>query len=292
MRQRRRVYRRRVRKTYQAGVMRRRIGGHARRMARALGALSAVPDREPRCRLSETALIINYGCASNPLWCWRGIRWLNHPHAVAISSNKLDAFRAFDEHDVPTLAWTTNPTEAKKWLDDGRNVFARTVLRGSRGDGIVLAEPGRLSMDGTSRHTLQRAPLYTRNFPKTHEFRVHVAGGRVIDVVEKKARNGMEPDRTVRNHAGGWIFAHDALSTDPAGLADICVRAVAACHLNFGAVDVLACLGPSTGRSNYRKLKKAVVCEVNSSPAWECTETFNAYRRYFSNEIANRSRSM
>lgn len=114
---------------------------------------------------------------------------------------------------------------------------------------------------------------------------MHVAGGRVIDIVEKKARNGTDPDRTVRNHSGGWVFAHNNLSADPHAFDDICIRAVGACHLDFGAVDVLACLGP-VGRSNHRTVKKAVVCEVNSSPAWECTETFNAYRRYFANAIA------
>lgn len=283
----RRVLRRR-RKTYQIGVMRRRIGGHARRMARALGGLSAVPDREPRCRLSESALIINYGCTTNPSWCWRGIRWLNHPHAVAVSSNKLDAFRAFAEADVPTTAWTTNADEAREWLNDSKTVFARTILRGSRGDGIVLVEPGRISMDGSSRHTLPHAPLYTRNFPKTHEFRVHVAGGRVIDVVEKKARNGMEQNRAVRNHSGGWVFAHENLSANPEAFADICTRAVDACHLDFGAVDVLACLGRPVAGSQYRQVKKAVVCEVNSSPAWECTATFNAYKRYFQHEASRR----
>lgn len=284
--QRRRRRLRRQRKVYTAGVMRRRIGGHARRMARAIGALSAVPNREPRCRLSPSALIINYGCTTNPSWVWRGIRWLNHPHAVAISSNKLDAFRAFDEAEVPTLAWTTTPEEARGWLNDGKNVFARTVLRGSRGDGIVLIEPGRLSMSGEYSHNLPAAPLYTRNFPKTHEFRVHVAGGEVIDVVEKKARSGMEQNRAVRNHSGGWVFAHENLSANPEAFADICVRAVDACHLDFGAVDVLCCLGRDTDRSGYRTVKKLVVCEVNSSPAWECTATFDAYRRYFANEIS------
>jgi hypothetical protein len=35
-----------------------------------------------------------------------------------------------------------------------------------------------------------------------------------------------------------------------------------------------------------RRVKKAVVCEVNSAPAWECTRTFFMYRRYF-NEVVN-----
>ena len=75
------------------------------------------------------------------------------------------------------------------------------------------------------------------------------------------------------------------------------VRAVGACHLDFGAVDILANLGTRRDAEGHRIIKKAVVCEVNSSPAWKCTATFNAYQEYFRGAInrattASRSRPL
>lgn len=270
---RRRTVRRR--KTYQLGILRRRVGGHALRIIKSLGGFSAVPDREPRCRVSPTALMINYGVSTMPNWAPESFRWINNPHNVRVSADKLACLRALMRADVPTLDWTTDRNEARTWLNNGKSVFARTILRGSRGDGIVVVPPTRID-------ALPSAPLYTRNFPKTHEFRVHVAGGQVVDFVEKKARSGSETDRTVRNHAGGWVFAHENLSTTSDVLGALAVRAVNAVGLDFGGVDMLAVLEEGTGR---RAVKKAVVCEINSAPAWECTRTFAAYRRYFNGLI-------
>lgn len=259
--------------------MRRRVGGHARKMTRALGGMSAVPHRAPRCRLSPYALMINYGVSQMPEWAPETLRWINHPYNVAVSANKLMCFRALMRADVPTLDWTQDRAQALTWLRSGHRVFARTVVCGSRGDGIHVA---------TATDELPRAPLYTRNFPKTHEFRVHVAGGQVIDCVEKKARNGVTPDRTVRNHSGGWVFAHENLATETDNLAGLAIAAVAACGLDFGGVDLLAVLEEGEAP---RRVKKAVVCEVNSAPAWECSATFDAYWRYFNAQKPIHSRT-
>jgi glutathione synthase/RimK-type ligase-like ATP-grasp enzyme len=199
------------------------------------------------------------------------INWLNPPNAVNTAANKLLCFQALREAEVPTVQWTTEQDKVYEWLHDGHRVFARTVLRGSRGQGIHLVEP---------LGEVPNAPLYTRNFPKTHEFRVHVAGSQVIDFVEKKAKSDAIVDRAVRNHAGGWVFAHDDLATTSSAFTDMAVSAVDACGLDFAGVDILAILEEGTGT---RKVKRAVVCEVNSSPAWQCTETVNAYKRYFQN---------
>lgn len=272
----------RRRKTYQVGVYRRRIGGNARKMTRAIGGMSAVPDREPRCRISPRMVMINYGVSQMPSWAPETIQWVNNPYNVNMSADKLQCFRALTRADVPTLDYTTDQSQAERWWSDGKAVFARTILRGTRGDGIVVADLNYPYSEGGN--VVPPAPLYTRNFPKTHEFRVHVAGGQVIDFVEKKARNtGPDADRTVRNHAGGWVFAHENLSTTSSSLGNIAVAAVAACGLDFAGVDVLAVLEEGQGS---RRVKKAVVCEVNSAPAWECTRTFFMYRRYF-NAVVN-----
>ena len=267
---RRRTVRRR--KTYQLGIYRRRIGGHARRMVRSLGGMSVVPGSAPRSMLSRNALMINYGCTQYPSWAeeqW--FQWINHPHNVMVSSNKLTCFRAMMRNDIDTLLWTQDQTEANQWLRKGKSVFARTILRGSRGDGIVYCDPMVLA-------TVPAAPLYTLNWLKTHEFRVHVAGGQVVDFVEKKAARSRDVARIVRNHAGGWVFAHDDLSTTSEVLGNLAVCAVDACGLDFAGVDIMAILEEG---NPPRAVKKAVVCEVNSAPAWECTKTFFAYKRYF-----------
>ena len=244
-------------------------------MARAIGGLSAVPERAPRCHISPRAVIINYGVGTMPSWAPETIQWVNNPYNVRMSSDKLQCLRALTRADVPTLDYTDEESQAHTWLRGGKVVYARTILRGTRGDGIVVVSPG-------VGFRVPRAPLYTRNFPKTHEFRVHVAGGQVIDFVEKKARVGGSADRAIRNHAGGWVFAHDDLSATRDSLSDIAVRAVNAVGLDFGGVDVLAILEEGTGQ---RRVKKAIVCEVNSAPAWECTKTFFMYRRYFNGVI-------
>ncbi len=247
-------------------------------MARAIKGMSATPERAPLCRLSPRAVMINYGVSQIPSWAPETLQWINKPHNVGLASNKLQCFQALTRADVPTLDYTDDHNTARMWLNQGKAVYARTILRGTRGDGIVVVLPVGIDMG-----PVPSAPLYTRNFPKTHEFRVHVAGGQVVDFVEKKARSHGPVDRDVRNHANGWVFSHDNLSTTRDILGPIAVRAVAACGLDFAGVDMLATLadGPTP-----RRVKKAVVCEVNSAPAWECTKTFFMYRRYF-NEVIN-----
>jgi glutathione synthase/RimK-type ligase-like ATP-grasp enzyme len=269
--------------TYQIAAYRRRVGGHSLRMMRALGGMNITPHHEPRNRMSDTVTIVNYGMSAFPDWYPQddtGVTWLNTPDAVRLSSNKVRAFEAFTAAEVPTCKWTEDKEEAQRWYNNGKAVFARTILSGSQGRGIVVCDP---SNPGTP---LPDASLYTRNFTKTHEFRAHVAGGRLIDFVEKKSRSGVESDRVVRNHAGGWVFAHADLSAKASDFEHLAVSAVNALGLDFGGVDILASLAPGYNH-NLREVRKAIVCEVNSAPAWECTATFDAYKEYFERCIAS-----
>ena len=56
-------------------------------------------------------------------------------------------------------------------------------------------------------------------------------------------------------------------------LNELALGALTALGLDFGAVDILACLG----KEIPRRLSKAVICEVNTSPGLECTQTIKAY---------------
>jgi len=262
----------------------------ARALARALKCrrwFENSPDRYKRRRAffrgRPYPVIVNWGSTVRPAWGTvaevvaksdKAGCYLNNTDSVARAINKLETFKCLNAAGVPVLRNTTDKDTAKKWLAKKHQVFARLSVTASGGTGIrVISEVERLP----------DAPLYTRNYPKTHEFRVHVFDGKVIDFVEKKAKldaNTNAPavrDRLVRNHDNGWIFAHDNLSCSKDGVAEInriAVSAVRSLGLLFGGVDILAILDQGNGP---RKLKSAVVCEVNTAPGLECTETINAY---------------
>lgn len=189
--------------------------------------------------------IINWG-HSAPAFDTTGIKVLNRPEAVRVASNKLLAFRKFSEKEVSTLKYTSDIEEAKSWIQDGGKVVCRTILNGNSGRGIVVARRV---------EELVPAPLYTRYFVKTNEFRVHIFAGQVIDYVEKKKRNGAGPefDPLIRNHNKGWIFAREGVLDVPQ-VKEEAFKAIAALGLDFGAVDIAW---------NERR---AVVLEVNTAP--------------------------
>jgi D-alanine-D-alanine ligase-like ATP-grasp enzyme len=131
--------------------------------------------------------------------------------------------------------------------------------------------------------------LYTRNVPKTKEFRVHVMGGEVIHVAQKRAMSDEklstlginESDRSIRSYERGWVFANE-LDVTEKGLRtvkEVAVEAVNGIGLHFGAVDVLA-----TGAG--RSVKRAVVCEINTAPSLSGDTTLSSYVKGIQ-EIAN-----
>jgi hypothetical protein len=244
-----------------------RISDGARALAKAVGCRKI--RGTPFIRPGDT--IINWGDTSAP-----GTS-LNPPNAIRLAVNKLETLKVWTEAKVPILKWTQDKEEVKKWLKKGNSVFARKVLTGASGAGIAIISP--LSA------TVESAPLYTRNYPKTHEFRVHVFDGKVIDLTEKKAKlneagTPAVADRLVRSHDNGWVFAHGAISLDAAGrkaVEDAAILAVQSLGLLFGGVDILAILTPGGG--DQRALKSLACCEVNTAPGLENTATIEAYRK-------------
>lgn len=174
--------------------------------------------------------------------------------------------------------------DVQPWLDGGHQVVVRKTTKGSAGRGIRVLSPqnwhGRIE-------DIEEAPLYTRYYPKTHEFRIHVFNGQVIDFTEKKAKEGVEVDRVVRNHDNGWVHAHNVTPMfwrGRAAIEDASVASVKALGLDFGAVDVLAVLGPfmnegPTPDDAKREVVSFKVCEVNTAPGLENTSTIEAYSK-------------
>jgi glutathione synthase/RimK-type ligase-like ATP-grasp enzyme len=178
--------------------------------------------------------------------------------------DKLTQFKKFHEAQVSAPEYTTDRATAIKWLADGP-VVARTILRGSEGRGIVIAE---------NEEQLVNAPLYTRYIKKKKEFRVHVFNGQVIDVQEKRKKkefNEEQRDTRVRNVHNGYVFCRDGI-VEPDALRGLALSAVASLGYSLGAVDVVF---------NERS-GKLFVLEVNAAPGMEGT-TLEKY----SNAIVN-----
>jgi glutathione synthase/RimK-type ligase-like ATP-grasp enzyme len=210
-----------------------------------------------------TDYIINWGCSEQ----WPFITF-NKKDGNKLAVNKLQFFQAIQKYNetakdktVNIPEWTTSKETAAAWAKDGHTVVGRKLLNSNSGKGIVLYE---------GNDTVQYCPLYTKYKKKQHEFRVHVFKGEVIDVVQKKKRKGLgDVHSKIRSHGNGWVFCRENI-VEPNGLRDQAVRAVGACALPFGAVDVIW-----NAHEN-----KCYVLEVNSAPGIEGT-SLNRYLTAF-----------
>lgn len=192
---------------------------------------------------------------------------LNHPDAVAKAVNKLEAFKALDGH-VGIPKWTEDYQEAFKWLLEGVMVVARHKLTGHSGEGIKIYEKEIVAPE-----VFEEAPLYTQYVRKRQEYRLHVFRNKVF-FTQRKARNKDVPDENVnwkvRNHANGFIFAHQGVECGP-DAEQYAIDAVRVLGLDFGAVDIIKGVDD-----------KWYVLEVNTSPGMEIgSATLVKYREVF-----------
>lgn len=180
-------------------------------------------------------VIINWGTSAYPTW-WpvkiqRNVEVLNKPEAVKKASNKLTTLQVLKAANIKVPKFTTLQRQAQDWLEnDEGKVMCRTLLNSHSGNGIVVAREVDELVD---------APLYTMYVKKSHEFRVHVFKGSVIDYVQKKKKSGFE-DRNpyVRSTANGWVFCREGIEIRD-DVKNASVAAVNALGLDFGAVDVV-----------------------------------------------------
>lgn len=202
-----------------------------------------------------------------------GMRSINSCTSVAASSNKLVTFRTLkDNPNVRIPDFTESKDEAAQWIEQGSVVVARTQLSAHSGSGIVMASRS---------DDLPDCRLYTKYVKKKKEFRVHVVGGQVIDVQQKKQRSDFtgDVDFAVRNHQNGWIYARENVE-EPADLRQNAVEAVLAMGLDFGAVDIIY-----NAHQN-----QSYVLEINTAPGLEGTSVQNyttALLRMVENAQAN-----
>jgi glutathione synthase/RimK-type ligase-like ATP-grasp enzyme len=192
----------------------------------------------------------------------RNIFWGNPNGANA---SKLDSFRVLAAAGCSIPDFTTDPEEAKQWVNTGSKVVCRKLLKASEGRGIVLA---------TTLESLVQAPLYVKYVPKKKEFRVHVLGGEVILVQEKRKRRGSKADYQVRNH-GDWVFCVNDI-VEPEGLRKVGLDAVlAVCPATLsGAADIVW----------NEKKNKCYVLEVNSAPGL-CPSSAKVYADFVKGKV-------
>lgn len=194
---------------------------------------------------------------------------INHPSRIEVASDKLRSFRAFRDNSVPSPEFTESLSEAQRWLESGEMVFARTVLRGHSGNGIVIMDPDH----GDTWEA--RANLYVKYFKKKDEYRVHILRGEVIDVQRKglreEFRGQADVNWKVRNLANGFVYVRNDGRTTPSCVLDAARQAVSALQLDFGAADIIY-----NERDN-----RALALEVNTAPGLQGTTVEN-YARAFS----------
>ena len=262
----------------------------ARRLATYLGSRrwrSDLPPRytrrRPYFRGNSSPVVLNWGSTVHPRWLddprFRLTpRYVNLSEHVTTAIDKLAFFkRASGIDGVPLLKWTDSRESAAAWIQKGKPVICRRTTTGSSGRGIVKS---------TIADELVDAPLYTRYYPKTHEFRVHVFNGKVIDLTQKKFKGGPDARGTanslIRSLDNGWVHAHGNVEVSESGRKNIelaCIRCISGLGLTFGAVDVLVILDAPTPESVQRNLKSFVICEVNTGPGLENSVTIEAYAK-------------
>lgn len=212
-------------------------------------------------RYREGDIVINWGFAGT----FDGRITYNQPEAIRNASDKRRSFRLFNDHNVPTLRWTTSQGAADIWGRGGSRVYGRTAS-GMAGEGIVVYEPN----TAVGVHE-----LYTEGFATKREFRVHVVGGKAVHTMEKKKVRDYEgtPDPLVRSHRRGWVFCIRNLDPIPTTVQQAAVRAVQALGLDFGGVDI-----------GLDVRNNVVVFEVNTAPGLEGS-TIPAYINRFKEMI-------
>lgn len=198
-------------------------------------------------------LHVNWG-NSDPFNIFTSI-YLNGAFNVECAINKTYSFRQFLQYGLPIPRfWNKgyNLDDAIEHLTNGGILVCRMLTHSHSGRGIhIVAESDLPRVD------LRDFELITEYIPKNSEYRVHVFDGRVIDVQQKRRRNGYErkdQDQYIRNYKNGWVFCRENVNPGD-NVLDLAVQAVKCLGLDFGAVDII-----------INKYKGPFILEVNTAP--------------------------
>lgn len=231
--------------------------------------------------------VINWGCINGEAFRLARIAeaagrpFLNHPTDVMSVVNKAMFFTKM-RVDLPqfTIPFVDNFDDAFDLVEQGSRMYARTILNGHSGKGIVLMvnaqdverEAIQRVVNGGSmpvyrlgdnlHRSLRDCKLFTQGVAgKRTEYRIHVVSGQVILVQQKRRKenwgNNPNYNSLVRNVESSWIYAVNDI--DQLGLEvvkEAARQAVQTFGLDFGAVDVI-----------YKhQTEQAFVLEINTAP--------------------------
>lgn len=197
----------------------------------------------------EDQIILNWGAGTGVFNVKIGqASLLNSPKSVDRCINKIsflyDMHNSDEEPRIP--AFTERQSRAKKWLEEGLTVIARTKIEGAKGAGLVVMH---------SPSEFVEASLYTVKVSSTHEYRIYMFGDRPIDVRIKKA----EKDKTdLDQMRHNYLFSRldGGLSKVPEDVLTQAVKAMRSINLFTGGLDIL--YDASTN--------KATILEMNTAP--------------------------
>jgi len=178
---------------------------------------------------------------------------LNKSSAVSLATNKISTLLTLDANKIPTLEWTTDKEVAK----ENAPIYCRTILNGSKGKGIIIAN---------NPEEVVNAPLYTKKLDDYLEYRVHVMNGEVFYAQLKKPR--YEGVSTTIKTGKDYYFSKRNIEIISPELKRLAIQTIKCLELDFGAVDLL------------KKGSDIRVLEVNTAPGLD-NSTANAYAEAF-----------
>lgn len=223
----------------------------------------------------QSPLIINWGTGYRPDWIGRvPNHWLaNQYEAIELSVNKTSTLQRLRERNVRGIDFALpgrDDGSIRDWMTRDGKVIARDTVEGSNGRGARVVARG---------EDLGRPALVTKYFDKTHEFRIHVWEGTVIDRIQKRLMANAPTTRVqeIRSYDNGWNLTRNLDDLPPGiwtSIDTLAISAIAALQLDFGAVDILAKL---QGTGPTARLIECCVCETNTAPALDHAATIDAY---------------
>jgi hypothetical protein len=210
---------------------------------------------------STRKTVVNWGSTTIEPDILRLTKVINPPSLVNRASNKKNFFELAKEAgeagpNVPEF--TFSKEQARQWLteDKPKKLFARTVLAGHSGEGIVKVN----TVEDLA--PIAEGTMFVVYVPKKREFRFHVDRKAGVFCIQEKLKKkdvpNEEVDYQIRNHANGFIFAKQDIDV-PEGCKEQAVKALAVTGLDFGAVDVIY---------NERQAT-AYALELNTAPGLE-----------------------
>lgn len=198
--------------------------------------------------IKEYDKLIRWGCIGSLPLPSDAIQY-NKPKAISAASNKLKARRTMAENSVP-IPKTWGYDELPKFPCVGR------PLRHFGGRKFFYCE-NEYDLKHAKRNG---AEYFSEYYPKTKEYRVHVASGKVLIMAEKITPEKVNNKPWNLNSRGVCEeFSTLRWGNYPKEICGIATEATKALGLDFGAVDIMA-------DPLEEDLPPAVVLEVNTAP--------------------------